>query len=224
MANNTYTWVGILEEDASKSSPSTVVTNSASPGGRIIISIVASKDGTRYSDGRVDATHPPAFGTEAPTASPAFNQVHLMQLEKLLTINGVHMGTLNQAQTGAAAANPARPGVPAAYQVGDSTFAQHQSSGGGTVPNPTTFTYPLGTATNAPYTFSKIIEFNPRGEASKIVENTFSGPGPQPAMEFGLQPTHGNLIDSHYTGANATYAAAAIQIEGISGKVRIFRP
>jgi hypothetical protein len=112
--------------------------------------------------------------------------------------------------------------------VGDATFAQHQSSGGNLVRNPTTFTYPLnttqGSASAGQYTFSKIIEFTSRGEASKIVENTFSGPGPQPAIEFGLQPTHGNLVDSRYTGANANNAASAIQVEGISGKVRIFRP
>src|SRR6476661_1886043 len=42
-ANNTYTWVGFYEEDATQSSS----TNPATPGpGRIVISIVASKDGT----------------------------------------------------------------------------------------------------------------------------------------------------------------------------------
>src|SRR6266568_5939720 len=42
MANNTYTWVGFFEEDVSTSS-----TNAATPGiGRIVMSIVASKDGT----------------------------------------------------------------------------------------------------------------------------------------------------------------------------------
>ena len=41
-ANNTYTWVGFFEEDASLSS-----TNPATAGtGRIVISTVASKDGT----------------------------------------------------------------------------------------------------------------------------------------------------------------------------------
>src|SRR6476661_5473971 len=41
-ANNTYAWVGFFEEDASNTS-----TNPATSGtGRIVISIVASKDGT----------------------------------------------------------------------------------------------------------------------------------------------------------------------------------
>src|SRR5437870_1726891 len=42
MANHTYTWVGFYEEDASQPS-----TNPPTPGvGRLIMSIVASKDGT----------------------------------------------------------------------------------------------------------------------------------------------------------------------------------
>src|SRR4051812_16327417 len=42
MANNTYTWVGFYEEDASQSP-----TNPPTAGlGRLVISIVASKDGT----------------------------------------------------------------------------------------------------------------------------------------------------------------------------------
>src|SRR5438876_9665154 len=42
MANHTYTWPGFYEEDASQSS-----TNPPTPGvGRLIVSIVASKDGT----------------------------------------------------------------------------------------------------------------------------------------------------------------------------------
>ena len=41
-ANNTYAWVGFYEEDVSQSS-----TNPATPGaGRVVMSIVASKDGT----------------------------------------------------------------------------------------------------------------------------------------------------------------------------------
>src|ERR1043166_5598426 len=41
-ANNTYTWVGFFEEDGSQ-----VSTNPPTPGnGRLVISVVASKDGT----------------------------------------------------------------------------------------------------------------------------------------------------------------------------------
>jgi len=201
LANDTYVWVGVLEENGSQ----------------------PSKDGTRYSDNTVNSVDPPAFGMEAPSASPQFNQVQLVQVDNLLKLNNVHMATLNQGQTSAAANIPLRPGVAPAYQVGDPTFAQHSDGNGGMLQNPTTFTYPLTVnqklPSNLEYTFSKVIEFDPRGEASKIDENTFAGPGPQEVIEFGLQPTHGTIIDSRYTGANASHAAAAVQIEGISGKV-----
>src|SRR5213076_1448094 len=46
MANNTYTWVGLYEEDGSQSS-----TNPPTPGvGRLVMSVVASKDGTTVYD------------------------------------------------------------------------------------------------------------------------------------------------------------------------------
>src|SRR5438067_722246 len=45
-ANNTYTWVGFYEEDTSTAS-----ANPASPGtGRVVISVVASSDGTIVYD------------------------------------------------------------------------------------------------------------------------------------------------------------------------------
>src|SRR6266403_1965958 len=46
MANHTYTWVGFYEEDVSRSS-----TNPATAGtGRLVLSIVASRDGTTVYD------------------------------------------------------------------------------------------------------------------------------------------------------------------------------
>src|SRR5437764_8079981 len=53
MANNTYTWVGFFEEDVSNSTPA-VAGN-----GRLVMSVVASKDGTNIygtSSGLIDAT------------------------------------------------------------------------------------------------------------------------------------------------------------------------
>ena len=138
------------------------------------------------------------------------------------------------ANSGSSTGNtPPRPAVAAAYQMGEApgqspnnatgAFALHSGSAAS---NPTAFTYPLKTATSGTpqYTFSKIIEFNPQGEASKIVENVFSGPGPHDELEISLQPTHGSTIDPHFTGAAQSVAAAAIQLEGLSGQVRIFRP
>ena len=91
------------------------------------------------------------------------------------------------------------------------------SNGTALVQNPTTFNYPLsGTAR---YTFSKIVEYNPQGMASQIVDNIINGP--QKWMEIGLQPTHGNAIDAPYR--TAMKASAAIMIEGITGRPEIIR-
>src|SRR5207302_3563833 len=56
IANNTYTWVGFFEEDVSQPS-----TNPASAGpGRLVISVVASNDGTTIytpsSPAKIDTT------------------------------------------------------------------------------------------------------------------------------------------------------------------------
>jgi prepilin-type N-terminal cleavage/methylation domain-containing protein len=232
MANNTYVWVGFYEEDGSQSS-----TAQATSGvGRVVMSIVTSKDGTRYSDASINVTDPPAFGTELSTASPLRNQVQLVQLNKIMKLNNIHLVAVNDPTT---ASNnlPARPGVAVEYQMGEPAgqapdnktglFAKHTTpSGGGSVTNPTFFTYPLakvGTTQTYQYTFVKIIEFNPQGEASKIVENTYSGTGAQNLLEIALQPTHGSALDSRYSGTNKSKAAVAIQVDGLTGRVGVFR-
>ena len=224
IANNTYVWVGFFEEDGSQSStiPATAGT------GRGVMSVVASKDGTRYSDAAIDSTTPPAFGTEAATASPPRNQVQLVQIHRLVKLDNIHVGTLNDGLATGSGNSPSRPPVSDEYQVGDAGFAKHTTSAstsGFSVTNPTTFTYPLtvpGSTQIPQYTFVKIIEFNPQGEASKMLENTFTGLGPQSAIELGLQPTHGSVVDARYAGT--IRAAAAIQIEGITGQVKMYRP
>ena len=69
--NNTYTWVGFYEEDVSQSS-----TNPPTPGvGRVVMSIVASKNGTNvYGVGN---------GAIAPT--------QLAQIGKLTKVENVHL-------------------------------------------------------------------------------------------------------------------------------------
>src|SRR5438874_9028262 len=58
MANNTYTWVGFYEEDVSSTTPATPGT------GRLVMSIVASKDGTEvYTSVSSPAADMDAAGT-----------------------------------------------------------------------------------------------------------------------------------------------------------------
>src|SRR5882724_299457 len=189
-ANNTYTWVGFFEEDAPPpASPS------ASPGiGRIVMSIVASKNGTMLYTGNLGSPV-----TLDPT-SPA----PLIQIGKLTKIDNAHLKTFP-----AATATPppdtfdTRPAVAStASQLGDTA-----------PPNPSlTFHYPVGTSPGQ-YTFTKIVQFNPRGEG--VIDN--SNYTMAPVSEIGLQPTHGTTVDTTSTNL------VAIQFTGFGGSVRIYR-
>jgi prepilin-type N-terminal cleavage/methylation domain-containing protein len=111
-ANNTYTWVGFYEEN---------VANPASPNpdnpkiGRIVMSIVASKDGTNVA-----------------TTNP-IGPTKLIQVGKLTKIENVHLtiftGSLSGNGTGSTF--PSRPTVSATYCVGNTAST-------------TPFQYPLG--------------------------------------------------------------------------------
>ena len=73
MANNTYTWVGFYEEDASQSS-----TNPATPGvGRLVMSVVASKDGTTV------------YSPNSTTNPDPIDPTKLAQLGKLVKIEKI---------------------------------------------------------------------------------------------------------------------------------------
>ena len=226
MANRTYVWVGFFEEDGSKASAA-----SATAGvGRVVLSVVASKDGSRYRDTKVDRDYPTASGA-ADTSVPPTNPVVLIQLNKLMRLSDTHLVAANVGRGASSPNQPDRPAVDADYQVGDpqtqsptdpGPFAVHYANfPPRLVSNPTVFYYPLGSAqTSAQYAFAKTIEFNPQGEASKIVDNISAG---VPAwMEIAVVPTRGSLVDPRYRGS--TNAAAMIQVGGLNGRVRIFRP
>ena len=63
------------------------------------------------------------------------------------------------------------------------------------------------------YTFYKTIRYNPRGEAN--INSTLPCTR---IIEFGLQPTHGNIKDA------TTPNLVAVQQAGIGGMVNIYRP
>jgi prepilin-type N-terminal cleavage/methylation domain-containing protein len=163
--NNTYTWVGFYEEDVSQPS-----TNPPTAGiGRIVMSIVASKDGT-------DPTYVPPLNL---TAS-------LTQVGKLTKIDNVHLATFtNGSGQPPGTTFDTRP--PVTYTVNNT---QTQYSLANLANSSTPFTFPSG----SPYTFSKIVQFSSRGEAR--VNNSVSSYPPQPAAEIGLEPTHGNFTPS----------------------------
>jgi prepilin-type N-terminal cleavage/methylation domain-containing protein len=165
LGNNTYVWMGFYEEDVSQSS-----TSPATPGiGRIVISIVASKDGTIIYDSNSLATIDPT---------------RLTQVGKLIKIQNAHLTTFTDG-TGTGSTFGTRP--PVTYdtaRIGDATPPSDSL---------TPFQYPVGTpATTAQYTFLKAIQFSPRGEA-RINNNNFTL---KTAAEVGLRQTHGIAVDT----------------------------
>jgi len=113
MANNTYTWVGFYEENVSNP----VSPNSDIPAvGRVVMSIVASKDGTNVaSSGTIDPTK-------------------LTQVGKLTKINNVHLWTHTDTPSNAGSTFDTRPNVATTYCIGATSPTN----------STTPFQYPLG--------------------------------------------------------------------------------
>jgi prepilin-type N-terminal cleavage/methylation domain-containing protein len=160
LAHNTYVWVGFFEEDGSIPS-----TNPATAGiGRVVLSVVASKDGTTIYD----------------SAQPGdIDPTKLSQVMNLVKLVDIRLKTFPDGSN----TNTTFDGRPAAGSndtcIGDSTPA---------APSSFPFQFPLGEgATPALYTFTKTIKFNPSGESR--VNSTYSM---QPVVEIGLQPSPGN--------------------------------
>jgi len=183
--NNTYTWVGFFEENVASTTPGTAGV------GRLVMSIVASKDGTD------------------PTYVPPLNlTTSLTQVGKLTKIDNVHLASFTDGSGQPPGTTfDARP--PVTYTVNN---AQIQYSLANMANSTTPFTFPSG----SPYTFSKAVQFSPRGEAR--VNNSTSAYPPQRAAEVGLEPTHGNVVP-----ASLPTNLVAIQFAGEGGAVTIYR-
>jgi hypothetical protein len=165
-ANNTYTWVGFYEENVSNpSSP-----NSSTPKiGRVVMSVVASNDGTIIYN-------PSNPGTIDPT--------RLIQVGKLTKIDNVHLWTHTDTPlTPTGSTFGYRPNVTSTYCIGDTSPSN----------STTPFQYPVGNpAPAAQYTFVKAVQFSPGGEV-RINNSTNTL---QPVAEVGLEPTHGAATPS----------------------------
>jgi prepilin-type N-terminal cleavage/methylation domain-containing protein len=129
-ANNTYTWVGFFEESMASTTPGTPGT------GRLVMSIVASKDGTMIYD---------------PSSPAQITTTRLIQVGKLTKIDNLHLWTHTDNPSNSGSTLDTRPDVPSTYCIGDSSPSN----------SATPFQYPAG----SPYTFVKAVQFSPGGEA-----------------------------------------------------------
>lgn len=177
MANNTYVFVGFSEVDG-------IQAESARPQqagrGRLLVAVVASKDGTRGYDPASPGSSWSGSGNLAP-------------LGRLLRFDGIHLADVLPAPVSGMAT------VGAASQLGQVTVA-------------TTFDWPLGGAQKI-CTFSRVIQFDPQGSATIP-----SGSSLSRWLEVALRPARGNQPDT------ASPNFAALQLEGVTGAVKLFRP
>jgi prepilin-type N-terminal cleavage/methylation domain-containing protein len=210
-ANNTYAWVGFYEEDGSIAS-----TNPATPGaGRLVMSIVASRNGTTVYNPNSSVNPDPIDPTQ------------LTQVSKLVKIDNVHL-PLFTIGTGTSDTFDTRPAVQF-----DPTAGYNYSRFGelnGTSPNTAPYTnsqfpfqYPLSATPQGQYTFRKTLQFSPRGESK--INSTYNV---RRVVEIGLLPTHRSTVPTATTGAGtstATYSGNVIaaQITGFGSNVKIYR-
>ena len=207
--NNTYTWVGFYEEDVSQSS-----TNPPTPGvGRVVMSIVASTNGTNVyglGNGAIDPTK-------------------LTQIGKLTKIENIHFPLFAVCQSNCTGDTfDTRPAVQndpgAGYNY--SRFGELNSAPPNTAPftTPYNFQYPVGNpAPAARYTFSRLLQFSPRGE-SRVNGDSYDI---RRVVEIGLIQTHGTATPppsgGGTGGSNFAGNVVAVQINGFAGDVRIYR-
>ena len=211
-ANNTYTWVGFYEEDGSVAS-----SNPARPGtGRLIISIVASTDGSTI------------YGSSSGSIDPT----KLKQVGKLTKIDNVHL-PLFAIGTGTGETFDARPAPDwnSFVQYNSSRFGEINGVPPNTAPRSTggydsthPFQYPIGNPVPpAQYTFKKTLQFSPRGEC-----RVFSTYDVRRVVEIGLLQTRGNATPAPTSGAGTSSVifngnVAAVQISGFGSNVKIYR-
>jgi hypothetical protein len=158
------------------------------------MSIVSSNDGTQLYTGNLSSPV---------TLDP--NSTTLTQVGKLTKIENLHLKTFSPpAATPPPDTFDTRPVVASnAAKIGDNTDTAP--------PNPNlTFHYPVGSS-SPQYTFVKVIQFSPRGEA--VIDN--GNYVLAPVSEIGAQPTHGTTVD--------TTNPVAIQFTGFGGSLKIYR-
>jgi prepilin-type N-terminal cleavage/methylation domain-containing protein len=208
-ASNTYTWVGLYEEDGSKSS-----TNPGTAGtGRIILSVVASRDGTTV----YNASKPGAI-----------DPTQLTQISKLVKIENAHL-PLFAVGSGTGETFDTRP-VPdwnSSNGYNDSRFGEINAASPNTAPHTNSqfpFQYPVGNpAPTAQYIFQKTLQFSPTGESR--INSTYDV---RRVTEIGLLQTHGNATPTLSSGVGTSSVVfsgnvIAVQISGFGSNVKIYR-
>jgi prepilin-type N-terminal cleavage/methylation domain-containing protein len=208
-ANNAYTWVGFFEENGAQASTTPATAGS----GRLVMSIVASKDGTTVYNPNSILNPDPIDPTK------------LTQVGKLVKIDNIHL-PLFAIGSGTGETFDARPALQndptAGYNY--SRFGELNAAPPNTAPYTTSqfpFWYPLSAASQAQaqYYFQKTLQFSPRGECR--INSTYDV---RKVIEVGLLQTHGSLVPTPTPSAgNYLGNVVAVQITGFGGNVKIYQ-
>lgn len=219
-ANNTYTWLGFFEEDVSSATSGTAGT------GRLVMSIVASKDGTNLgADPSSNAT-----GT-----NNWIDPTRLIQVNKLVKIDNVHLPLFAMCTSTCTGdtfdTRPTLQSDPFGVGYNASRFGELNAAGPDTAPYDTTnngltkfpFQYPVGNpAPTQQYQFRRTLRFSPTGECR--INSTYDV---RRVIEVGLLQTHGTAVPAPVGGSGSTLTysgnVAAVQITGFGGSVKIYR-
>jgi len=226
-ANNTYVWVGFYEEDVSTPSP-VQAPDPRCTGcvGRVVMSIVASKNGTNLG---ADASST-ATGTEN-----WIDPTKLTQVAKLVKIENLHVPLFAMCTSGCTGdtfeVRPALQFDPLGVGYNASRFGELNAAPPDTAPYDTTnnglttfpFQYPVGNpAPTAQYQFRRTLRFSPTGDCR--INSTYDV---RQVIEVGLLQTHGTAVPAPIgvSGTTLIYAGnvAVVQITGFGGSVKIYR-
>ena len=200
MANNTYVFVGIGEFDASQPSGKSPQV----PGkGRVAIAAIATKDGT--------CNYPVGGNISSPAWTNYNNGANFVPVGKLLYFDNLHLVDLGTPPT---TGNMTRPTV--------TSTSLNYSVGSAACTSVTPFDWPLNKPLGGgKYSFSKVISFSPQGVAR--IQAQSNSDEIAKWMEIGLQPTHGTSVPPVPANQNMGNQAV-VQINGITGATRVYRP
>lgn len=202
MANNTYSWVGFYEEAADSPSP----TNAPPPypgKGRVLLAVVASKDGTTKCE------DPNSSSSNRIPLTPSL----ISQIGKLVKVENIHITDIGAPPSSTPSPTPEASSLaarsPLPYTWASPADYENRINSDDTH-SPTNQTlYPFSAQG---YTFYKTVRFNPRGEADINASYKL-----RRVAEIGLKPTRGVTLDSSNPNV------VAIQFTGASGDVKIYR-
>ena len=238
MANDTYVLVGFSEVSAAQNGSATPQVSGT---GRLAIAIIASRDGTRPYQSLVNNSM--LTGTSyltAPSSTGGYGSgTQYTAVTKLIVLTNIHMvdlqsDTCQQPTQGGMQRPWHGVNLPSTWQWENYCLGDQEACQAGNC-----FLWPLGVSsggTPSPqYVFTQVIEFDPQGAARILVGSPTGSQSPTAMeaipyfIEIGIEPSNGvgapspSGLEQTANGVSPGQIAA-IQVDGMTGAVRTYRP